>query len=51
MVSIKNLKELSFLIYGLGETGKSVIKFFERNNIKKYQIWDVIINHIKEKKH
>ena len=40
MVSIKNLKELSFLIYGLGETGKSVIKFFERNNIKKYQIWD-----------
>ena len=40
MVSIKNLKELSFLIYGLGETGKSVIKFFERNNIKKYKIWD-----------
>ena len=38
--SIKNFKELSFLVYGLGITGKSVINFFERNNIKNYQVWD-----------
>ena len=26
----KNLKELSFLIYGLGLTGKSVVNFFKK---------------------
>ena len=30
MLSINNLKELSFLVYGLGSTGKSVINFFEK---------------------
>ena len=30
MVSIKNFKELSFLVYGLGITGKSVVKFFKK---------------------
>ena len=40
MVLIKNLRELSFLVYGLGLTGKSVVNFFKRNNIKRYQVWD-----------
>ncbi len=40
MAAIKNFKELSFLVYGLGITGKSVINFFERNNIKNYEVWD-----------
>ncbi len=35
-----NLNERSFLIYGLGLTGKSVVKFFKRNNIKNYTVWD-----------
>ena len=33
-------KNLSFLIYGLGITGKSVINFFNKNNIKNYKVWD-----------
>ena len=36
----KNLKELSFLIYGLGLTGKSVVNFFKKNKIKNYEVWD-----------
>ena len=40
MLSISRLKELSFLIYGLGLSGQSVIKFFKKNNIKNYEIWD-----------
>ena len=40
MVSTNNLKKLSFLIYGLGLTGKSVISFFKKNKIKKYQVLD-----------
>ena len=40
MVSINNLKKLSFLVYGLGSSGKSVVNFFQRNNIKNYQVWD-----------
>ena len=40
MTSIHELKKLSFLIYGLGATGKSVISFFRKNNIKNYQVWD-----------
>ena len=39
-VSLKNLKKLSFLVYGLGLTGQSVIKFFKKNKIKKYKVWD-----------
>ena len=33
-------KKLSFLVYGLGSTGKSVINFFKKNNIKNYKVWD-----------
>ena len=40
MVSINKLRKSSFLIYGLGSTGKSVVNFFKRNNIKKFQVWD-----------
>ena len=31
---------MSFLIYGLGKSGISVVKFFKKKNIKKYKIWD-----------
>ena len=40
MLKITKLKELSFLIYGLGLSGKSVIKFFNKNKIKNFKIWD-----------
>tara|TARA_Y100000389_G_scaffold79027_1_gene75763 strand:+ start:9034 stop:10311 length:1278 start_codon:yes stop_codon:yes gene_type:complete len=40
MLPILNLKEMSFLIYGLGTSGRSVVKFFKKKNIKNYQIWD-----------
>ncbi len=40
MLSSENFKELSFLVYGLGLTGKSVVKFFKNNNIKNFQVWD-----------
>ena len=40
MVKINNLKELSFLVYGLGKTGKSVVRFFKKNNINNYKVWD-----------
>tara|TARA_B100000886_G_scaffold131252_1_gene88494 strand:- start:5519 stop:6799 length:1281 start_codon:yes stop_codon:yes gene_type:complete len=36
----EKFKNLSFLIYGLGITGKSVINFFNNNNIKNYKVWD-----------
>ena len=34
MVSFSNLKDLSFLVYGLGTTGQSVVKFFKKNKVK-----------------
>ena len=40
MVPGKNFKKLSFLVYGLGSTGKSVINFFKRKNIKNFKVWD-----------
>ncbi len=35
-----NIKDLSFLVYGLGLTGKSVVNFFEKKKIKNYKVWD-----------
>ena len=35
-----NLTKYSFLVYGLGETGKSVIRFFKRKRQKNFHIWD-----------
>ncbi len=40
MLQSLNLKELSFLVYGLGSSGRSVIKFFKKNKIKKFKTWD-----------
>ena len=40
MISINNFKKLSFFVYGLGSTGQSVVNFFKKNKIKKYQVWD-----------
>ena len=40
MASKINLTELSFLVYGLGSTGESVVNFFNKNNIQNYYVWD-----------
>ena len=40
MLQNLKLKELSFLVYGLGLSGHSVIKFFKKNKIKKFKVWD-----------
>ena len=37
---MNDLKDLSFLIYGLGLTGKSVVKFFNKNRFKNYKVLD-----------
>ena len=37
---MNDLKDLSFLVYGLGLTGKSVVKFFNKNRFKNYKVWD-----------
>ncbi len=34
------LKELSFLVYGLGISGRSVVSFFLKNKIKNFKVWD-----------
>ncbi len=36
----QNLKELSFLIYGLGLSGRSVVKFFKIKKVKNFKVWD-----------
>tara|TARA_B100000029_G_scaffold289644_1_gene283332 strand:+ start:950 stop:2260 length:1311 start_codon:yes stop_codon:yes gene_type:complete len=36
----KNLKKLSFLVYGLGSTGNSVIRYFKKRKIWDYVAWD-----------
>ena len=40
MSEILNLKKFSFLVYGLGLTGCSVIKYFKKNKIVNYCVWD-----------
>ena len=40
MISKKDLKYYSFLVYGLGLTGKSVVNFFKKNGINNFQVWD-----------
>ena len=40
MPEIPKLKELSFLVYGLGLSGHSVVKFFNKKKIKKFYVWD-----------
>ncbi len=46
MLQIPKLKELSFLVYGLGISGRSVISFFKKNNHKNFKVWDDINNNI-----
>ena len=40
MVQNTLLKEQSFLVYGLGLSGQSVVKFFKKNNFKNFKVWD-----------
>jgi UDP-N-acetylmuramoylalanine-D-glutamate ligase len=40
MISFPKLKKMSFLVYGLGSSGQSVVKFFKKKNIKNYKVWD-----------
>ena len=40
MLRTEQLRELSFLVYGLGLSGRSVIKFFKKNKIKNFKVWD-----------
>ena len=40
MVQSSKLRELSFLVYGLGLSGRSVINFFKKNGVKDFKIWD-----------
>ncbi len=40
MFQISKFKELSFLVYGLGISGISVVKFLQNKKIKKFQVWD-----------
>ena len=35
-----NLKKFSFLVYGLGSTGYSVIKYFKKKKIHNFYVWD-----------
>ena len=36
----KKLKELSFLVYGLGTSGISVFRFLRKNKIQNISVWD-----------
>ena len=35
-----NLKKFSFLIYGLGSTGLSVIRYLKKRKISNFYVWD-----------
>ena len=35
-----NFYDKSFAVYGLGLTGKSVVKFLKKNKVNKISIWD-----------
>ena len=40
MFRSSKFKELSFLVYGLGLSGRSVVKFFNSNKITNFEVWD-----------
>ena len=40
MSHILNLKKFSFLVYGLGSSGHSVIKYFKKRKIYNFSVWD-----------
>ncbi len=35
-----NLKKFSFLVYGLGSTGSSVVKYLKKRKIRDFFVWD-----------
>ena len=35
-----NLKKFSFLVYGLGSTGLSIIRYFKKRKIHDFYVWD-----------
>ena len=37
---IPKLREHSFLIYGLGLSGCSVVRFFKKKNLRNFKVWD-----------
>ena len=45
------LKNKSFLVYGLGLTGQSVLKFLKKTKVKNIYLWDDNINLRKKFKH
>ncbi len=40
MLKTPKLKELSFLVYGLGLSGQSVIRFLKKKGNKNFKVWD-----------
>ncbi len=46
MLKFPKLKELSFLVYGFGQSGRSVIKFFKKNKIKNFKVWDDVYKNV-----
>ena len=40
MANTLNLKKFSFLVYGLGSTGQSVIQYFKKRKIHDFYVWD-----------
>ena len=40
MFQNSKLKEHSFLVYGLGVSGQSVVKFLKKQKIKNFKVWD-----------
>ena len=36
----KDLKKLSFLVFGLGSSGYSTIRYFKKKNFLNYCVWD-----------
>ena len=40
MIPFVKFKELSFLVYGLGSSGQSVVRFFKKKKIKNFEVWD-----------
>ena len=40
MIQKNRLNEQSFLVYGLGSSGQSVVKFCKKNNYKNFKVWD-----------
>ena len=49
MLQTSKLDELSFLVYGLGLSGRSVVNFFLKNKINNFKVWDDNKKHISKK--